>query len=99
MDSVEESSLPPNNQHSLPNVEEDVPPKSPSSDQYVADAIHHVEEVDTIQEATKEAIESSDKRSSKPLRPSGGVELGIVHMPLHLQNKDPMWSANEMRLL
>ena len=56
-----------------------------------------MEETHTLQYATQEASESSDKRSAKPLRPPGGVELGIVHMPPHLQDKDPMWTANEMR--
>ena len=66
---------------------------------YATNTSHHVEETDTIQEATQEAIESSDKRSAKPLRPPGNVELDIIHMPPHLQDKDPMWSGNEMRLL
>ena len=70
-----------------------------SSYQHAADSSHQVEEVDTLQEAIQEVIESSDKRSAKTFRPPGGVELGIVHMPPHLQDKDPMWSANEMRLL
>jgi hypothetical protein len=104
IDSVEEeSSIPPVSQHSqspdVAEVEEDVPPNVPSSDQHTADTSHDVDEVDTIQEATQEAPDSSDKRLSNPLRPPGGVELGIVHMPSHLQDKDPMWSANEMRLL
>jgi hypothetical protein len=99
----EESNILPESQHSrspdVAEVEEDVPPNVPSSDQHTADTSHHVDEADTIQEATQEAPDSSDKRSSKPLRPPGGVELGIVHMPPHQQDKDPMWSANEMRLL
>jgi hypothetical protein len=103
IDSVEESSIPPDSQQSpSPDVadeEEDVPPNVPSSDQHTTDTSHHVEEADTMQEATQEAPDSSDKRSAIPLRPPGGVELGIVHMPPHLQDKDPMWSANEMRLL
>ena len=103
IDSVEESSIPPENQHShspyVADVEEDVPPNAPSCAQHAVDTSHHVKDTDTIQEATQEEIESSDKRSAKPLRPLGGVELGIVHMPLHLHDKDSMWSANEIRLL
>ena len=103
IDSVEESSIPSNDQHSpgpfVADVDEDVPPTAPSSYEIPADTRQHVEEADTLQDAIHEAIESSDKLSGKPLRPPGGVELGIVHMPLHLQDKDPMWSANEMRLL
>ena len=103
IDSVEESSILPDIQHSpipyVADVEEDVPPNAPSSDQHVADISHHVEEAVTLQEVTQEAIESSGKHSARPSRPSGGVELGIVHMPPHLQDKDPIWSANEMKLL
>src|ERR1700738_486479 len=104
IDSVEEdSSIPPDSQHSrsldVAEVEEDVPPNVPSSDHHTLDISHHVAETDTIQDATQETPDSSDKRSGKPLLPHGGVELGIVDMPPHLQEKDPMWSANEMRLL
>ena len=52
IDSVEEFSIPSENQHSpssyVANVEEDVPPNAPSSDQHVVDTRHHVEEADTI---------------------------------------------------
>ena len=103
IDSVEEYSIPRKNQHSpspyVADVEQNDPPNAPSSNQHAVDTSHHVKEADTIQEATQEAIKSSDKRSEKPLRPPGAVELGIVHMPPHLQDKDLMWSANEMRLL
>jgi hypothetical protein len=104
IDSVEEeSSIPPESQHErspdVAEVEEDVPLNGPFSDQHTADTSHHVEESDIIQDATQEAPDSNDKRLSNPLRPPGGVELGIVHMPPHHQDKDPMWSANEMRLL
>ena len=103
IDSVEESCISLKNQHFLsPDVvvvEEDVSPNAPSSDQQAADTRHYVEEAHTLQNATQKTPESSDKCSAKPLRPPSGVELGIVHMPPHLQDKDPMWNTNEMRLL
>ena len=52
MDFVEESNIPPENEHSpslyVADKENDVPPTVPSSEQPAADTIHHVEVADTI---------------------------------------------------
>lgn len=78
------------------DLEDDDPSSAPSPHQHHSETCQPVEGTDTMEEATEEAPKLSDKH---PPKPPGGVELGIVHMPPHLEDKDPMWSANEMRLL
>lgn len=80
------------------------PPPEPA-DESASDTQHQTmraqDEVgdDDMEDDTIGATPLSGNDTLDNPKKAGSVNIGVIQMPSHLKDMDPMWSANEMRML